>query len=255
MDVLLAMAYRQLKKFLRARARVLSMLTMPLFWVLFFGVGWASSMNFPGIELILGTDYLSFMLPGVIAMTVFTSGLMSGASVIWDRQLGFLKEVLVAPTSKLEAVLGRILGDSLVASLQGSVMLLIGYLIATNMYLSGALPAIIIMFMTAMGFSALGVTMASLRHVKSVEGFFAMVNLLMMPAIFASGAFFPLNNLPDWFWIISYTDPLTYSVDLMRYFLVGVNKFEPLKDLCALLVFDASALLLATKLFERSDVE
>ena len=255
MDAFYAMMYRQLKKFFRAKARMVSMLTMPLVWVIFFGVGWASSMNFPGIELILGTDYLSFMIPGVIAMTVFTSGLMSGASIIWDRQFGFLREVLVAPTSRLEAVAGRMVGDALVTVIQGSIMLVLGYLIAKNLSLSGALPALALMAVSALGFSALGVALASIRHVKSIEAFFAMVNMLMMPLIFASGAFFPLNNLPRWFLAITYLDPLTYSVDSLRYVLTGVHKFDPMLDLGAILAFDVSVLVAAAWLFDKVGVE
>jgi ABC-2 type transport system permease protein len=108
-----------------------------------------------------------------------------------------------------------------------------------------------IMAMTAFGFSALGVALASLKQMKSFEGFFAMINMLMFPLIFASGAFFPLMNLPDWFWAITYADPLTYAVDAMRYALTGVNYFDPLMDILVLIAFDVVAVLFATKLFER----
>ena len=251
MDAFVAMAYRQLKKFVRAKARVVSMLTTPLLWIIFFGIGWASSLDVPAVQALLGTDYLSFMIPGVVAMTVFTSGLMSGASVIWDRQFGFLKEVLVAPASRLEAILGRMVGDTLVSLIQGTIMLALGFLVAKGLALSGVPEALLVMLLTAFGFSALGVALASAKQMKSFEGFFAMINMLMFPLIFASGAFFPLMNLPEWFWAITYLDPLTYSVDAMRYALTGVNYFDPVVDLVVLLAFDVVAVVAALKLFER----
>ncbi len=255
MDAFVAMAYRQVKKFVRAKARVLSMLMSAVIWVVFFGIGWASSLNVPAIQALLGTDYVSFLIPGVIGITVLTAGLMSGASVIWDRQFGFLKEVLVAPASRLEAISGRMFGDAIVTLIQASIMLALGFAIAKALKLSGVPAVLLIAFVAGFGFTGLGVALASLRFIKSFEAFFAFVNMLMMPMMFASGAFFPLINLPDWFWAITYADPLTYVVDLMRYYLTGISYLDLRLDVIAIVVFDVLAVALALWAFNRTTLD
>jgi len=254
MDAFIAMAYRQLKRFVRAKPRLVFTLITPLMWIIFYGIGWASSMNFPGVELILGTDYLSFLIPGVIAMTVFTSSFMSGVSVIWDKQFGFLKEVLVAPRPRWESILGRAFGDSIVAVIQGIILALLGFLIANNMELSGLWVVALASFLSALSFTSLGIALASKRF-KTIEGFQVLVNLIMFPVIFSSGAFFPLNNVPDWFKAIAYFNPLTYSVDIMRGALSGVHQFPFWKDWVALTLFALVSIGIASWSFENATID
>ena len=254
MDAFIAMAYRQLKRFVRAKPRLVFTLITPLMWIVFYGIGWASSMNFPGVELILGTDYLSFLIPGVVAMTIFTSAFMSGVSVIWDKQFGFLKEVLVAPRPRWESILGRAVGDSTVATVQGLVLALLGFLIAKNLMAQGLWAVALASFLTALGFTSIGIALAS-RRFKTIEGFQVLVNLIMFPVIFSSGAFFPLNNVPDWFKAIAYFNPLTYSVDVMRGALAGVHQFSLWEDWLALLLFDFVSVGIASWSFERATID
>ncbi len=255
MDAFMAMAYRQIKRFLRAKARLVFTVIMPITWIVFYGIGWASSMNFPGIELILGTDYLSFLIPGVVAMTIFSSAFMSGISVIWDKQFGFLKEVLVAPTPRWQSVMGRAFGDALVAALQGVALASLGFALTTNMKLSGLPIVAIVSFLTAYGFTAVGIAIASSNKFKTVEAFQALVNLIMMPIIFSSGAFFPLENVPAWFKAIAYVNPLTYSVDLMRWALAGVNSFPIWEDVMGIVLFSVLAITLACTQFEKATID
>ncbi len=255
MDAFVAMLYRQLKRFVRAKVRVIMTVAMPVIWIAFYGIGWASTLNFPGIELILGTDYLSFMIPGVIAMTIFISSFMSGMAVIWDKQFGFLKEVLVAPTPRWQSISGRIFGDSIVASLQGIVLALLGFAVAPSLSLGGLPVVALVSFLTALGFTSIGIAIASSKAFKSVEAFQGLVNILMMPLIFASGAFFPLTNVPSWFKAISYLDPLTYSTDAMRGALAGVSQFGLYEDLSALIAFSLISVALAIAVFERSTLD
>ena len=254
MEALKAMFYRQMKRFWRAKGRVIALILMPLLWLVFFGIGWASSLNVPIMEQILGTDYLTFMLPGVIAMAVFMTAFMSGVSVIWDKQFGFLKEVLVAPAPRWQSLLGRILGDSVIATIQGLILFILGLPLAKNIIVSGLPLAIAVAFISALGFAALGALIASMR-VRSFEAFQAIANMLMMPMIFASGAFFPLMNLPDWFWYITEIDPMTYAVDAMRQDLANVGYFPLWQDLIALVILDAVFIVLAIKAFEKTTVE
>ncbi len=254
MEALKAMFYRQMKRFWRAKGRVITLILMPLLWLVFFGIGWASSLNVPMMEQILGTDYLTFMLPGVIAMSVFMTAFMSGVSVIWDKQFGFLKEVLVAPAPRWQSLMGRILGDSVIATIQGLILFILGLPLAKNIIVSGLPLAITVAFVSALGFAALGVLIASMR-VKSFEAFQAIANMLMMPMIFASGAFFPLMNLPDWFWYITEIDPMTYAVDAMRQALANVGYFPLWQDIIALIILDIAFIVLAVKAFEKSTVE
>ena len=255
MDAFVAMFYRQLKRFARAKARVLLTVLMPIIWIAFYGIGWASTLNFPGIEMILGTDYLSFMIPGVIAMTIFISSFMSGISVIWDKQFGFLKEVLVAPTPRWQSITGRIFGDSVVALLQGIILTGLGFAVAPNLSVQGLPIVALASFLTALGFASLGIAIASSKAFKSIEAFQGLVNVLMMPLIFASGAFFPLMNVPEWFKVIAYLDPLTYSTDAMRGALVNVYQFDMVRDFLALLAFSAISLYLAIRTFERTTLD
>ncbi len=254
MEALKAMFYRQLKRFWRSKGRVAMLVLMPLLWMVFFGIGWASSLNVPIMEQILGTDYLTFMLPGVIAMAVFMTAFMSGVSVIWDKQFGFLKEVLVAPAPRWQSLLGRILGDSVIATIQGIILFLLGLPLAKNVMLSGLPLTVLVAFISALGFAALGSLIASMK-VRSFEAFQAIANMLMMPMIFASGAFFPLMNLPDWFWYITDIDPMTYAVDAMRQALAGVGYYPLWLDMLALTLFALAFIVLAVKVFERTTVE
>ncbi|UXD21229.1 ABC transporter [Ignicoccus pacificus DSM 13166] len=255
MDAFIAMAYRQLKRFLRAKPRLVFTLITPIMWIVFYGIGWASSMNFPGIELILGTDYLSFLIPGVVGMAVFMAGYMSGVSVIWDKHFGFLKEVLVAPTPRWQSITGRIFGDSIVAMIQGVALALLGFLIAHNMNPWGLPIVFLASFLTAFGFASIGTAIAASGKFKTIEGFQAFVNLVTFPVIFSSGAFFPLNNVPDWFKSIAYVNPLTYSVDAMRLALAGVGSFPMWEDLLALVIFALTSGAIAAYFFERSTLD
>lgn len=188
-------------------------------------------------------------------MTIFISSFMSGMAVIWDKQFGFLKEVLVAPTPRWQSIAGRIFGDSVVALIQGIVLALLGFAVAPQLQLQGLPVVALASFLTAIGFASLGIAIASSKAFKSVEAFQGLVNILMMPLIFASGAFFPLMNVPDWFKVISYLDPLTYSTDAMRGALANVYQFSLLEDFVALLAFSAISLIVAIRTFERSTLD
>ncbi len=248
------MVYRQVKRFFRARSRVLGTLLNPLIWVLFFGLGWANVFNFPmAKEIFGGVDYLTFLAPGVIGMTVFTVSLISGISVIWDKQFGFLKEVLVAPVSRAESIIGRLVGDSITTLIQVVVIAALMYVIACDLNPWGVIPMLLISFLASLTFSSVGVVLA--LRIRSMEGFQLLINLFMLPLLFLSGAFYPLKTMPEWMKLLAYVNPLTYTVDGMRYFLSGVSAFNPVLDISLLSALTVAFLGAAAVLFQKATIE
>jgi ABC-2 type transport system permease protein len=245
------MWYRQVKRFLRSHSRLAGSIIQPIFWMVFLGVGFTSALH--GITVFRGLDYLNFFVPGVIVMAVFFTAFFSGISVIWDRELGFLKEILVAPASRVTIIMGRILGDSTVAFVQGLIVLIIAYILVPTLNPTGIPLTLLAAFFTALQFTGLGVAIACKLH--SLEGFHLINMLAAMPIFFLSGAFYPINALPEWSIPIILMNPLVYGVDIARMALTGVNFLSPTTSITALI---ASALILsgiAGWLFKRATIE
>ncbi len=248
------MAYRQLKRFMRSRSRIVSSIVSPIIWIVFFGLGWSGAFNFPMARALFGgVDYLTYLTPGVVAMTVFAASFVGGVSVLWDKQFGFLKEVLVAPMSRSGALLGRALGDTITAVLQGVIILGLSYLVAPGIKVAGALPAIAFSFVLGLGFTALGIVVA--LKMTSMEGFHMIMNFLTLPLIFLSGAFYPITFMPTWMKMLAYANPLTYSVDGIRYCLTGISYFNPVLDVAILVAMGAVLLGVACYMFEKTTIE
>ncbi len=248
------MVYRQVVKFFRARSRIIGSIVNPLIWLAFFGLGWANVFNFPlAKEIFGGVDYLTFLAPGILGMTIFTSSFISGISVIWDKQFGFMKEVLVAPSSRTAAMVGRLFGDSLTTLLQGAIILAFMYPLATSLKPVGALPSFLLAFLSSVAFSSLGVIIA--LRMNSLEGFQLIINFLMVPLLFLSGAFYPINTMPLWMKVLAYLDPLTYGVDGMRYYLAGTSTLTPTVDWLMLTSLAVGFLLIASAIFRKSTIE
>ena len=254
MKVLLIMAYRQLKRFIRARSRVVGSIVNPLIWIVFFGLGWSNVFRSPMVRQVFdGVDYLTYLVPGIVAMTIFSGSFISGVTVLWDKQFGFLKEILVAPASRSEAIIGRALGDAITALIQGIAILLLSFLIAGELKIVGVPAVLLIGFIQALGFTSIGIVMA--LKISSTEGFHVIVNFLMLPLIFLSGAFYPIDAMPNWMKVIAYINPLTYAVDGMRYYLVGSSKFPITLDLGVLTVSSTILLVIVAYLFEKATIE
>lgn len=245
------MVYRQIKRFSRAKSRVVGMVANPLIWLVFFGVGWSGV--FRDARIFGSIDYLTYLAPGIFAMTVFNQSFISGVSVIWDREFGFLKEVLVAPASRKESIAGKIVGDSVVAIIQGAVVLILTLLI-TEIQIRGVIPALGIGFLLAIAFSSFGVFIAT--RIQSMEGFQMITAVLMLPIIFLSGAIYPVTAMPSWMRTLSYINPLTYAVDGSRTFLTGISGIFPLYvDLGILSLLTFALLSTAMFAFERSTID
>ena len=253
-DAAAVMAYRQLKRFLRASSRVIGMIVNPLIWLVFFGLGWANVFNFPMATAIFGgVDYLTYLAPGVVSMAIFTASFVAGISVLWDKQFGFLKEVLVAPASRTAAILGRAMGDSVTAVAQGMVILAMTFLLAEELNPQGVLPAVGVGFLLAMSFTSLGITIA--MKMRSMEGFQMLMSFIMMPLLFMSGAFYPISAMPDWMKALSRLNPLTYAVDAMRYFLTGTSAMDPAIDIALLAALTAVLIGISAATFRKATIE
>jgi ABC-2 type transport system permease protein len=221
---------RDLKRYWYDKARIVASLGQPILFL--FVLGTALSPSFTGPS---GIKFSEFIFPGIILMTVLFTSVFSAMSIVWDREFGFLKEVLVAPVSRWSIVVGKAFGGSTVAVLQGCLMLLLAPLVGVALSPLIIIKSIIIMFLIAFGITGLGIMIAA--RMKEMEGFQMIVNFLIMPIFFLSGALFPLDRLPGWLTILTRIDPLTYGVDMLRGVMLGIHNFPLAINLAVLLGF------------------
>ncbi|MEC8890765.1 MAG: ABC transporter permease [Chloroflexota bacterium] len=203
-------AFRELLHFISDRTRIISSLMFPLMFLVVFGAGFSRIVG----GLAGGVDFIHFVYPGIVAMTVLTSSLLSGTSVVVDREHGFLKEVLVAPLSRVGIILGKALGGSLTSLSQGIVMLAIAPMIGlsiTPLLIVKLLPTLLIL---SLSLSGLGILMATRMH--SQQGFQFLMQLIVFPLMFLAGVFFPVDGVPVWLQVVAKVNPLTYGVDAIR---------------------------------------
>jgi len=241
---------REMKRFFRAKSRVVGSLGMPLFFLLFMGRGFARA-RIPGIPE--GLNYVNYLTPGIIGMILLFGSMFAGISVLWDRQFGFLKEVMVAPVSRFSIVLGRTAGGVTMALFQGFFILIAGLLMGLKTGFLNVLLSIFYMLLISTSFVALGLAFAS--KMQDMHGFQLIMNFLMFPLFFLSGALFPISELPGWIALFSYIDPLTYGVDAMRATLIGVSHFSLALDTAVLLTFCIVMLSIGAYLFEKVEVD
>ena len=240
---------REMKRFLRAKSRVVGTLAMPLFFLAFLGLGFGN-MNIPGMAK--GVDYIHFLVPGVVGMTMLFTSMFAGISVLWDREFGFLKEIMVAPVDRISIVIGRIVGGATTSVLQGILILGISVLMGFKIpSMSALLLSIVFMLLISSTFIGLGLIFAS--RMKDIHGFSLIMNFVVFPLFFLSGALFPLENLPVWIRYVSYLDPLTYGVDGLRSVLIGVSSFSVLFDFAVLMGFSAVTISIGAYFFEKSE--
>ena len=197
-------------------------------------------------------NYIDFLVPGIICMSILFTALFSGIEVIWDKQFGFLKEMLVAPVSRLEIMIGRTLGGATVATLQGLIVLALSHLVGFRGNLGGILMATVFMFLIALLFTALGTALASV--LDDMQGFQLIMNFLVMPLFFLSGALFPLTNLPVILKIVSSLDLLSYGVDGVRGALTGAFHYGFGADLLILSLVTAILLGIGSYLFSKIQI-
>jgi ABC-2 type transport system permease protein len=200
---------RELLRYLRNRLRMVTSLVQPVLFLLVLGSGLGSLLPTSG-----GVNFKTFMFPGILAMTVLFTALFSAISIVWDREFGFLREMLVAPVRRGAIVIGKCAGGATTAVVQGTLMLLLAGLVGVPYSPVLLLTLLGEMMLIAVALTGLGVLVAS--RISQIESFQAVINFLVLPMFFLSGAIFPPSGLPQWLAVLTKLDPLTYAVDPMR---------------------------------------
>lgn len=203
---------REMIRYWRVKTRLVSSLAMPILWLVLFGSGMKATLALGGADAEF--DFIQFLFPGVIGMSILFTSIFSVMSIVLDRQFGFLKEILVAPVSRVSIAFGKILGGSSTAMIQGTVMLLLAPFVGIKLSIWLILAMLPVMFLAAFALTSIGLVVAS--RMKTTEGFQMIMNFLMMPMFFLSGALFPLTNLPAWMDFLAKINPATYAIDLIR---------------------------------------
>jgi len=239
---------REIKRYLRDRARIISSFVQPLLWLLIFGSG----IRFSGTT-IGNLTYQQYIFPGIIGQTLLFTSMFMGISVIWDREFGFLKEILVAPISRFSVFLGKMLGDSTDAVIQGIIVFALGVLLGIPLNPLTFLEALPVMILMTFGLVGIGLTVAS--FIESLESFGVIQSFINLPLFFLSGALFPIRgDVANWLQIASSFNPLTYGVDALRTIILG-NAWQPLHpmyfNLLVVCCFDVVMMAIGTYAFSR----
>jgi len=243
-NAVFALWKRELIRFFRSKSRLVGSLAMPLFFLAILGTGLNNAFALP-----MGENYLQFIAPGIIGMVLMFGSMFSGIIVLMDRQFGFLKETLVAPVSRLSIVVGKALGGATTAIIQGIIILVIAVLLGAEVQILNFFVLIFFMLLISVMFVSLGIAIASM--LDDMHGFQLIMNFLIMPLFFLSGALFPLSSAPDLLRTASMLDPLTYGVNGLRFLLTGHSDIDFTFCLIVLSAFTAVFISLAIYLFNR----
>ena len=248
LQAIYVMWLRQMKRFVRSKSRLLVSVAQPLLFLFILGSGFRT-LTIGGLE----GDYLHFFAPGIIAMSIVFSSMFTGVSILWDKQFGFLQEVLVAPVSRLSITIGRTLGGATTALIQGFFILIIAIALGMPVFsLQGAILAII--FMILMAFTAVGFGLILASKMNDFQSFPIIMNLVMMPLLLLSSAFFPVTQ-NEIMKNIAFFNPLFYMVDGLRGSLLGpqTTALPPLVDLTVVLFVCVILLSLGSYMFSKSE--
>lgn len=240
---------REMKRFSRSKSRVVSTLALPFLFLVGFWFGFRS-IQLPGAGG--DVDYLQFLVPGIVGMTMLFAASFGGISVLFDRQFGFLKEILVTPVDRVSIALGRVAGSTTTAVIQGVLLLAISVLIGFRpVSWTGFVPALGFMILIGTTFIGMGLVFAS--RVDDFQAFNLVFNFVLFPLLFLSGALYPVSNFPTVIRYVTYVNPLTYGVDGLRGVLVGTSMFSPMLDLVVMIGFAVVFVVLGAYSFEESD--
>ncbi len=242
---------REVKRYLRDRTRLVSSFVQPLLWLVIFGVGIGASLRAAPAP---GLTYQQLIFPGIVGQTLLFTSMFMGISVIWDKEFGFMKEILVAPISRFSIFLGKMVGDSSDALIQGVIVLFLGGLLGITFDPVGFLFCMPVMLLITFGLVSIGLTIAS--FMGSLESFGAIQSFINLPLFFLSGALFQVQSLPDWMQTVAKLNPLTYGVDALRTIILGSAwqpyQLQPLMiDLAAIGIFDFAMIAIGTWAFGK----
>lgn len=248
MNAIYILWLREVKKYGRSRVQIIASLGQPLLYLLVLGFGLGPVYQKAG-----GGSYLQFMAPGIVGMAVLFTSVFSGIALLWDRQFGFLKETLVAPVPRIYVMIGRTLGGATVAMLQGTLIVVVCLIAGFRpMTLLGIPLGFAFMALIAIVFAALGTSIGS--SLQDMQGFQLIMNFLVLPIFFLSGALFPLNNLPKALSFVTKLDPLSYGVDGLRAALIGTSHFGAIVDAVVLAVVAVGLLGLGAWRFSKIEI-
>ncbi|MGF3554520.1 MAG: ABC transporter permease [Thermoplasmatota archaeon] len=242
---------REMKRFIRSKSRILGIIIQPLFFLFILGGG-LTGATLPGMT----GEYIDFLAPGVIAMAILFSSMFTGLSVLWDKQFGFLQEVLVAPITRFSIIIGRTFGGATTALIQGFIILMISIFLGVK--ISGILGLFLaIIFMILLAFTAVGFGLILASIMRDFQGFQIIINLILLPLFFLSSAIIPIQtntNLPDLAIKASFANPLFYMVDGLRGSLTGINYyFHPMINLIIVFFICAIIMGLGAYFFNKSE--
>lgn len=208
-------AYRELLRFVQDRPRVISSFGMPLVFLVTFGAGFGRLIG----QMMPGVDYIQFMYPGILAMPILMTSVMSGVSIVWDREFGFLKEVLVSPLNRSGVLVGKAIGAGTIAIIQGTIMLTLAPILNVPVGPETVLALIPLLLILSFSLSALGLLIGA--RMRSQQGFQLLMQLVIFPMLFLSGIFFPVSGVSRWLEVLSKLNPVTYGIDAIRQVFLG----------------------------------
>jgi ABC-2 type transport system permease protein len=242
---------REVKRYVRDRTRIVSSFMQPLLWLLIFGVGIGASLRAVPVP---GVSYQQMIFPGIVGQTLLFTSMFMGISIIWDKEFGFMKEILVAPVSRFSIFIGKMVGDSTDALIQGVIVLFLGLALGIGVDPIKFLACVPVMLLITFGLVSIGLTIAS--FMGSLESFGAIQSFINLPLFFLSGALFQVQSLPQWMQDISTLNPLTYGVDALRTIILGgawqPYQLQPLAvDLGVIAGFDVIMIAIGTWAFGK----
>ena len=238
-------------RFFRQKGRMLVTIARPLIWLLIVGAGFTNIINLENQS----ASYMQFVVPGILGMTILFSSIFSTMSVVWDREFGFLREMLVAPVPRTAIVMGKLLSGTMLSLFQASLLLfLVAPFLGIEITIKGAVLMIFYMALLSFAITSLGLFIAA--HLTSLEGFNVIMNFIVLPMFFLSGALYPISSMPQYVKYFTYINPMSYGVDSFRHVLtVGGEKLGSelnlYIDIVFLLVFTLVMISFAAFSFER----
>ena len=247
-QVIYTLWLREMKWLIRAKSRLVASVVQPFLWLAIIGVGMSSTVTIPGSSI----SYLQFMAPGIVGMTLIFSSTMAGVSVLWDKQFGFMNEILVAPVPRIHIMLGKAIGGMTTSILQGLLLLVAAAAVGVRPPgVVELLQVLVFMVLISLTFVSIGLAFAS--RMEDPVAFPIVMNFLIMPLYFLSGALYQVQLAPSWLSFLAHLDPLMYGVDGIRGAILGSSyaQYPRWLDLAVIGAFAVAMILLGGYLFKK----
>jgi ABC-2 type transport system permease protein len=233
-------------RYFRERSQLIGSLTRPVLWLFVLGMGLRGSA-----QPVEGFSYTQFIFPGIVAMTIIFTSIQSAITIIWDREFGFLKAMLVAPVPRTSIAIGKGMAGTTLSLIQAAIILILSPLVKVHFPLLNLIPLLLVMILLSFALTGLGIVIAA--RMTSFQGFGTIMNFVIMPMWFLSGALFPPSRLPSWLSILVHLNPLSYGVDIMRKLILGISYYSPWFDVAFLIAFSVVITSIAVFFFNRGE--